>query len=653
MLRLLIITNEVSDLSKLMETVFDCQYALLHDAIDFDTFDAFALLGGTQEYPPSILPPVRTALERQMAMGKPVFSEFTLGAGESCFSEPVPSLKDRPVCVGECNGLQLGEILDEQANNRLPVQYLPPEARLVLQYVPHPDGLYVTSPLPEVQRNHVALFYETPHLLQCAFRLCYVFAARFGPRAAWRAVLMEIVRFLGASISAHVIDARMNHVYSFSGVQTHQQCLARACAWFENAGMLVFYGGEPRAVLEGVTAVISPMGAQKKAYQHRLDSIGETALMYYLKGRNEKDARALAYSNALFATVREMQIMGGIHKGAVRGSLGWWGNASYHDDTARGFLLPLTVRALLSRDKGDTAQIDLALEYLLKSTGKDGLRVNQVNRIDNKTDSVRAARMVKNGSKWRNSGFYDTTLEDLRSTSAESPSAHYNAFYMAALLLGYHLTQKEAYLHAGVHGLTALMHFYPDTAREHSQTQEMIRLLMPLAVLYMTTKDELHKKWLYQVLDDLQQCSPIPGAYIEHDEGYTASCSRSATGECSVFSHNGDPICDFLYSMNWLPSGLFAAWRATGDEVLGRRYREALDFVASVQLRSPDKLLDGAWARGIDIERREVYGVNNDREWSVWTLEAGWTVAELAIGFLLEGLVHGVFTPIPPFGNPI
>ena len=53
-----------------------------------------------------------------------------------------------------------------------------------------------------------------------------------------------------------------------------------------------------------------------------------------------------------------------------------------------------------------------------------------------------------------------------------------------------------------------------------------------------------------------------------------------------------------------------------------------------MQIKSPDTKLNGAWARAVDVETLEVSGVNNDREWSTWTIESGWTVAEITIGML-------------------
>jgi len=73
------------------------------------------------------------------------------------------------------------------------------------------------------------------------------------------------------------------------------------------------------------------------------------------------------------------------------------------------------------------------------------------------------------------------------------------------------------------------MDAYPNTRREHSETQEMCRLILPLAWLYWVTNDDEHKEWLYRVTKDLQRVRHSSGAYLEWDTGYQAN--RSAKND--------------------------------------------------------------------------------------------------------------------------
>lgn len=628
MAKLLLMCSQTSDLSRLLSACFPMHVQTAFNVpMDFASFDAFAILGGTQEAPPSLLPYVREALWTERQKGKKVFCEFALGAGEACFANTVVTTFDRPVCTDD------GTVLDEQNNTRSPVQFLPKTAQVWYQYVTRPDG-YRKAPVPLPQVWDAAIFEEKPGLVQCSFRMANFARARFVPFAAWKALLARIVKYLGGQWREDVADGLKAETYALAGRQSAWRAAERAARWLDNAGVLVRVEGVPQAVREGISSVILPDGTQRHAEQIRLDSMGEAALMYELRYQLFHCRQDRQRADQLYCTVRSMQLQEGVHRGMVRGSLGWWGNASYQDDASRGFLIPLAARAFLTGDMRDTPALRMALDYLLRTTGTDGLRVNQVNWQSSDSEEVMAARLEWRGEKWKNSGFYPTTCSALRENPANNPSGHYNGWYMAALLLCGMLLKEQRYIDAGRKGIATIMAQYPHTAREHSQTQEICRLILPLALLVKAMPSAGHAAWLQRLMDDLQKLEVKPGAFIEHDEGYTASCSHAKSGECSVFSHNGDPVADLLYSMNWLPVSLAAAWYATGSDAYAQIYRRTVAFLASIQLNSPHPILDGAWARAIDVESMEVHGVNNDYEWSTWAIEAGWTVAEIANGML-------------------
>ena len=61
-------------------------------------------------------------------------------------------------------------------------------------------------------------------------------------------------------------------------------------------------------------------------------------------------------------------------------------------------------------------------------------------------------------------------------------------------------------------------------------------------------------------------------------------------------------------------------------------WREMAEFFISSQLHSENELIDGAWARGFDLDKFEVYGIPNDVGWGPWAIESGWTVSEILAG---------------------
>jgi hypothetical protein len=153
-----------------------------------------------------------------------------------------------------------------------------------------------------------------------------------------------------------------------------------------------------------------------------------------------------------------------------------------------------------------------------------------------------------------------------------------------------------------------------------------------------------HREWLYRVAKDLQRFRHPKGGYIEWDTNYTAMCAGVEDGESSVLSENGDPIMDLLYSLNWLPTGFAVAYYTTGDEWFKQLWTEICQFLANIQIKSGNPLINGIWPRAFDADLREVYGVPNDVGWAPWSVESGWTVAEIASGMIL-GLMEEEVKP--------
>jgi hypothetical protein len=182
-------------------------------------------------------------------------------------------------------------------------------------------------------------------------------------------------------------------------------------------------------------------------------------------------------------------------------------------------------------------------------------------------------------------------------------SGHFNSSYSGALLLAYRQTGIEVFKRAGVRGLETLMEHYPETYREHSETQEYCRLVSPLAWLYWVTGEKKHRDWVYRVVEDLQRFKNPLGGYNEWDTGYKAFRSRMASEECSLLTENGDQVTDLLYSLNWLPTGLMQAYFVTGDLYFKQQWEDLARFMLSVQIHSNNPLINGAWARAFDVEK--------------------------------------------------
>lgn len=653
-MNLLIISNNESQLSQLLAASFDRCDVIRPDAIAhtaLDRYDAFAVLGGVDAEPLTLLAPDRNALGAQMQKGKRVLAEYTRGIGQVSFLEVTGTRFERPVLLcaqgGIAESLPQGTILDEQSNQRVIVYKATNRTSPILQYVPNPEGFYAVPHPERIKPDpaRFALWLDEPGLLVCTFRLSNFAKAKFAPRSSWSALLDSIISWLGGSCPSRGIAAMFADAYTMGQSRDIRTAIGNALRWYQGADLFVYRDGLPYAVREGMGANVSPDGMHAPANELRLDCTGETSLMFYLKYLLDGNAGDLDAANGLSRFALDMQITELCPQyGMVRCSLtGWW-NVNYQDDTSRGFLLPAMWRALFSGDKSTLPRVQLALDYLLRSTGTDGLRAVRLDFYDMYSVEVQASGLqcltdeeARAHAKWSWGGGVDgiTTMEELRARPAGTPSAHYNAYYMAALLLGYKLLGDDRYLQTALRGMQTLMDAYPNTAREHSETQEMCRLILPLSLLYWVTKEDDHRAWLYRVTEDLQRVRHPSGGYLEWDTGYTAICAQAKEAESSAFAINGDPVCDTLYSINWLPFSFMIAHFVTGDALFYTLWQDITAFFASVQIHSGDPHINGAWTRAIDMDAIEVYGVPNDVGWSPWSIESGWTMAEVTSGMIL------------------
>jgi hypothetical protein len=294
----------------------------------------------------------------------------------------------------------------------------------------------------------------------------------------------------------------------------------------------------------------------------------------------------------------------------VRWSEQAW-NVCYQDDVARA-IIPSLLYAYFGVSDKYTEKAKKALSFLCQTTCEDGLRPARTDVLE----YIRSGREVR-------------TLAAEKSGYA---SAHYNAYYHAALLLATRGGADKRFADTAVKGLSAIMALYPETRRETSETEEMCRLVLPLALLYEYTGEREHYDWLCRVVTDLERVQHPSGGYAEWDTGYKASCARNDQGECALLANNGDPVADLLYSNNWLPMGFAYAYLATGEERFFGKWAETATFMLACQIRSDDPLLDGAWTRAMDMNRLESYGVPHDVGWAPCSIESGWTVGEILMG---------------------
>lgn len=614
--RILLLSEPNTDLATLIleQCPGAVRYGFEEENVPFEDFDAVCVLGGTSENPFVVPAHLRMSIEKMHAAGKPIFCEFVSSIGCAYSASPVETTHHRLVYSDEharLGALQNGSVLDGHRNGVIPYYFVPGHSKPILTYHDHVCAHdHIDMEYDKFRSGRWALWMLDDSTMVAGFHLCNFNRARLAPRDYWQQVLNGVVEFLLGEPVELTLPApvcRHGSVGTVTSASDVDEAVRRGLAWFRNAGILQSNG--KKGVLEGYSHHISARdGHQYVAPVIRADCTGEVGgafFMDYLRNGNTDSYEV--FRNTQDFCFDSMQVKDGVHRGMLRWTEQAW-EVCYQDDVARA-IIPTLLCQNFGGGSAHFADAVEALTYLVDTTGTNGLRVAR-------TDICCLSPNFK---------------EDLQAGEG-LPSAHYNAFYHAALLLAARAGADKRFAEVAVKGLSAIMALYPETRRETSETEELCRLMLPLSLLYEYTGDPEHYGWLNRVTEDLQKVRHPSGGYAEWDTGYKASCARNDHGECALLANNGDPVADLLYSNNWLPVGFAYAYLATGEERFRELWAGIASFMLACQIRSDDPLLDGAWTRAMDMNRLESYGVPHDVGWAPCCIESGWTVGEILTG---------------------
>ena len=587
---------------------------------DLSVFDAYCVFSAFTPLDPRL----RVRLEQETEKGKRLFSEAVISWEGLYCAEPADTTRSRLAVIQPSDGtgipgLATGDLLDDGSNRMARPWYAVPGMQPLLVYREHVIAHRRWNAEPEeiLRDSAPGLWLLGEHTLLSSFVLHNFNRARFAPRNAWQKVIGFIARWLTGNTPAFFpgpvmhcgtsADLSVPAAFEEERVRT----IGRGIRWLGRFLVDEGRGG----IREGLRHNISPDGEQAPATAVRTDCAGEVSGAFRIYGKLYGDESALAVADHLESFVLgPMTVRGGPLDGMLRWTdCGW--QICYQDDAARA-LLPILYDCLFFGNGECFPAVCRSLDFLVATTAKDGCRVAR-------TD----APMLT-----------EKEMQALRDAPHGTPSAHYNAYYHAALLLAYKYGGRKDYLQVACTGLETILSRYPETAREQSETEEQCRLILPLAALYDATKSERHREMLYRVTRDLLQRRHPSGGFAEWDTGYKANCSRESRGECSLLTENGDPVADLLYSVNWLPIGFAYAFRVTGDALFHRLWHDIVGFCINAQVLSDDPMLDGAWCRAFDMDQREPYGCPHDAGWAAYCCETGWTAAEILMGMMLPDI---------------
>ncbi len=618
---------EKSDLSLVLEQIStEHRYFGISELslADFSNFDVFYFLFGSEKDPILLSADNRIGMEKIIASGKKVFIEYCSSFGEVYAADAKQMSYQRLIYAGApIPGVEPGDLFDDHYNNFSHTHFKLADSRPILyygEYVPrHSKIEFKAEDIPSCEKW--GLWFYNDNVIVSSFRISNFRKARFAPFKRWTALLEYVLGYL----SDKTIKLDLKPVYNFRQATSNDfdatinETIKAGFAWFENNKILL--DGGINGSLEGYSHHIGADGKQLVATANRNDCTGEVGGAYMfdalLNGRSEG---LKLHENTCVFNFDKMQVKEGFENGMLRWTTAAW-EVCYADDVARTILGTL-FRNRLTGEKMREEEIISALDFLIATTGSDGLRVMRTDKFN----------------------LPEEIMKEMRSNENKFASAHYNAYYHAVMLMTYQQTGLERFRDVAVTGLTAIMNKYPNTDREQSETQELCRLVFPLACLYDVTRDPKHLEWLNNVCSALEKLRHSSGGYAEWDTDYQAACSRKENGECSLLTENGDPVADLLYSVNWLPLGFAHAYKVTGDAKFLDLWKSVSLFFINSQMLGDDETFNGAWARCIDMDMHDIYGVPHDVGWGPCCIESGWTVAEILMGLLYgQGIVAGKF----------
>ncbi|HNQ35897.1 MAG TPA: hypothetical protein PKN80_07535 [bacterium] len=462
-----------------------------------------------------------------------------------------------------------------------------------------------------------------PGLLVATSQLSNFITGRYGPQESWRKVWTAILAWLEPGESPPRLNWRMTVRPSFDETdelppEAESRARERLTAWFRNQAIynVAFSRGGFKGVIEGFEAGIDYTGRQRLKTWARADCLAETGMLFACDWslKHQPDSRRLAGRLMDYLWLSPDFIQAD-PTSPVYGLCNWYekGPVFYGDDNARVLIASLCASGLLEETRWDERILRCLLANL-RTSGSLGFR--------RKRFDYPATFQQVDG--WRH----------LNAEPTLNLQPHFQAYLWAAFLWAYALTGYRGFLDRTANALRLTMEAYPDRWQwTNGLTQEMARMLLPLAWLLRIESRPEYRDWLERILAGLQVDMQPGGAIRERlgalDKGQyppPASNEKYGTTEAPLIQENGDPACDLLYSLGYAFIGLHEAFCSTADPRLKEAGDRLAAFLCRVQIASESHpYLDGAWMRGFDYRLWEYWGSSADADWGAWSVETGWT----------------------------
>ncbi len=555
-----------------------------------------------------------------------LYLEYPLSIPNMEFAEPRTAEWERLVVTSDLFGPRLPPMTILTMHG---CWFLPTEARdhhLVLARVAGYDKAVYGLP----NQIHPILLSYSDFAIVATSKLSQFRKGRYAPINSWKLVLQTLLRWLtnGDEISISW-NPTVNTAFSKDeGLppDAENKAFGKSVEWFSKNALFAL--DKDRGVIEGYQSGIDFEGDQLARPYIRMDCLAEAALIFALDWQATRNPRSKRIAEGLLDYTWSFQYSD--PTSPAYGLVDWAKGLGvfYGDDNARVILPTLSAIQILKDDKWDR-HVAMALLANLRTTGALGFRQDRIDMPD----------LIKNGWAY----YYN------KDTISYTP--HYQAFLWACFLWAFLLTGKDLFLRRTVNAIRMTMEVCPKWRWSNGISQEMGRMLLPLAFLIRTEQKAEYRKWIGTisdyVLEQQQPCGAIAEKVGDPKDGHYPppnSNEAYATTEAPVIQENGDPASDLLYTANFTFLGLHELASASHDPNIRRAEDRLAGFLSRIQVSSErHRYLNGCWMRSFDYDKWEYWGSSSDLGWGAWCVESGWMNSWIASVFALRILRGTLF----------
>lgn len=500
---------------------------------------------------------------------------------------------------------------------------------------------------------------EGGNVLIASTKLSQFITGRYAPYARWQTLWHKVFSWVAgvdsADVNAPEWTPSMNANYGPDeelADDAYSEAVRLNIEWFLNSSIMPNSDGT-----EGIYECFrsgngfNPYGDQYRGKNFRSDcnaeSLGAIALAGALLGNEEYKTVA---ANVMDWLLNESELANGDRANvnmAQYGLLSWHSGAMdqyYGDDNAKAIIGLILGATALETDEYDQRILEAILANF-RTTGTNGFR----------GAVLKAADLEANGWEY----YYNRSITNYQS--------HFESLLWACYLWAYNQTGYEPLLERSRTAIGLMMSAYDNTMAADADNsdewywtnglqQERAKMLLPLAWLVRVEPTDEHIGWLDKMVTDLiayqdEATGALREAFGENGVGvpvYTQFSKNSDYGkhESPVISSNGDPCSDSLYTTGFAVMALneaYAAIAATGDATTAAEYQGYAEKLSDYHVRIQQisqgaPQYNGAWFRGFDYEKWEVYGSDGDAGWGIWCVETGWCQSWISSTLSLQAM---------------